>query len=90
MAERDQEFLEFVVKGLVEHPEDVKITRVVDEMGVAKNRDITEGVATAAHNRLMGVRKERAASARVAATTAQVKKIQTAYSAIGITDRAER
>ena len=30
MAERDQEFLEFVVKGLVEHPEDVKINRVVD------------------------------------------------------------
>jgi predicted RNA-binding protein YlqC (UPF0109 family) len=34
MAEKDQEFLEYVVKGLVEHPEDVKITRTVDEMGV--------------------------------------------------------
>lgn len=34
MAERDQEFLEFVVKGLVDHPEDVKISRTVDEMGV--------------------------------------------------------
>ncbi len=34
MAERDQEFLEYVVKGLVDHPEDVKIGRVVDEMGV--------------------------------------------------------
>ena len=34
MAERDQEFLEFVVRGLVEHPEDVKVSRVVDEMGV--------------------------------------------------------
>lgn len=34
MAERDQEFLEFVVKGLVDHPEDVKINRTVDEMGV--------------------------------------------------------
>ena len=34
MAERDQEFLEFVVKGLVEHPEAVKINRTVDEMGV--------------------------------------------------------
>ena len=32
--ERDQQFLEFVVKGLVDHPEDVKITRIVDEMGV--------------------------------------------------------
>ncbi len=31
---RDQEFLEFVVKSLVNYPEDVKITRTVDEMGV--------------------------------------------------------
>lgn len=37
MAEKkaaDQEFLEYVVKALVDHPEDVKITRTVDEMGV--------------------------------------------------------
>lgn len=34
MAERDQEFLEFVIKGLVDHPEDVKVNRTVDEMGV--------------------------------------------------------
>ncbi len=36
MAEKkpDQEFLEFVVKSLVDHPEDVKIDRTVDEMGV--------------------------------------------------------
>ena len=40
MAERDQEFLEFVVKGLVEHPEDVKINRVVDEMGVLLTLDL--------------------------------------------------
>lgn len=40
MAERDQEFLEFVVKGLVEHPEDVKISRVVDEMGVLLTLDL--------------------------------------------------
>lgn len=32
--ERDQQFLEYVVKALVDHPEDVKIARVVDEMGV--------------------------------------------------------
>lgn len=32
--ERDQEFLEFVVKALVDNPNDVKITRTVDEMGV--------------------------------------------------------
>ncbi len=30
----DQEFLEFVVKALVDHPEDVIIDRKVDEMGV--------------------------------------------------------
>ncbi len=32
--ERDQQFLEYVVKALVDHQEDVKITRTVDEMGV--------------------------------------------------------
>ena len=30
----DQEFLEFLVKSLVDHPQDVKIDRKVDEMGV--------------------------------------------------------
>lgn len=30
----DQEFLESIVKALVDHPEDVKIERKVDEMGV--------------------------------------------------------
>ncbi len=32
--EADKEFLEFLVKSLVDHPEDVKIERKVDEMGV--------------------------------------------------------
>ena len=32
--ERDQQFLEFVVKALVDNPDDVKVTRTVDEMGV--------------------------------------------------------
>ncbi|MGC9048874.1 MAG: KH domain-containing protein [Patescibacteria group bacterium] len=31
---KDQEFLENLVKALVEHPDDVKVTRTVDEMGV--------------------------------------------------------
>jgi len=31
---QDQEFVEFIVKGIVSHPEDVKIDRKVDEMGV--------------------------------------------------------
>ncbi|RME58937.1 KH domain-containing protein [Candidatus Parcubacteria bacterium] len=30
----DQEFLEHVVKALVDHPDDVKVDRKVDEMGV--------------------------------------------------------
>jgi predicted RNA-binding protein YlqC (UPF0109 family) len=30
----DQEFLEYLVKSLVDHPDDVKIDRKVDEMGV--------------------------------------------------------
>ncbi len=38
--ERDQEFLEFVIKGLVEHPADVKVNRVVDEMGVLLTLDL--------------------------------------------------
>lgn len=39
-TEKDQEFLEFVIKGLVEHPEDIKVTRVVDEMGVLLTLDL--------------------------------------------------
>ena len=34
MNQSDQEFLEFVVKALVDHPDDVKVDRKVDEMGV--------------------------------------------------------
>lgn len=30
----DQEFVEYVVKSIVDHPEDVAIERVIDEMGV--------------------------------------------------------
>ena len=33
-ASSDQEFLEYLIKALVDHPEDVKIDRRVDEMGV--------------------------------------------------------
>lgn len=34
MEARDQAFLEFLVKSIVDHPEDVKVDRKVDEMGV--------------------------------------------------------
>ena len=30
----DQEFVEYVVKSIVDHPDDVKIDRTIDEMGV--------------------------------------------------------
>ncbi len=33
-TEKDQEFLEFIVRELVDNPNDVKVERKVDEMGV--------------------------------------------------------
>jgi uncharacterized protein len=37
---KDQEFIEYVVKALVDHPEDVKVARKVDEMGVLITLDV--------------------------------------------------
>ncbi len=34
MAELDKEFVEYVIKAIVEKPESVKVERKVDEMGV--------------------------------------------------------
>ncbi|MEK7114613.1 MAG: KH domain-containing protein [Patescibacteria group bacterium] len=34
MEAKDQEFLEFLIKAIVDHPEDVTVDRKVDEMGV--------------------------------------------------------
>ncbi len=36
----DTQFLEYVIKALVEHPNDVKIKRTVDEMGVLMTLDV--------------------------------------------------
>jgi len=36
----DQQFLESVVKALVDHPESVRINRTVDEMGVLLTLDV--------------------------------------------------
>ncbi|HHD92727.1 MAG TPA: KH domain-containing protein [Candidatus Portnoybacteria bacterium] len=33
-TKQDQEFVEYIVKAIVNHPEDVKVERMVDEMGV--------------------------------------------------------
>lgn len=38
--ENDAQFLDYVVRGLVDHPESVKITRTVDEMGVLLSLDV--------------------------------------------------
>ena len=37
---KDQDFLEFVVKGLVSNPNAVKVKREVDEMGVLLTLDV--------------------------------------------------
>jgi hypothetical protein len=34
VEEKDQAFLEFLVKSIIDHPEDVVVERKVDEMGV--------------------------------------------------------
>ncbi|MEX2013446.1 MAG: KH domain-containing protein [Parcubacteria group bacterium] len=36
----DVQFLEYVVKALVNHPDDIKIKRTVDEMGVLMTLDV--------------------------------------------------
>ena len=41
MAERDQEFLDYVVRSLVDNPNEVKINRVVHEMGVLLTLDVS-------------------------------------------------
>ncbi len=33
-AEQDEKFLEFLIKSIVDNPDDVKVERKVDEMGV--------------------------------------------------------
>src|ERR1700760_3136929 len=40
--ERDQQFLEYVVKALVDNPNDVKINRTVDEMGVLLTMSVNQ------------------------------------------------
>jgi len=38
--EKDQEFVEFVFKSIVDHPEDVKVERTIDERGVLLSVDV--------------------------------------------------
>jgi len=39
---KEQEFLEFVIKSIVSNPDEIKITRVVDEMGVLYTLDVAK------------------------------------------------
>ena len=41
--ENDVKFLDFIIKALVEKPEEVKITRTGDEMGVLMTLDVSPG-----------------------------------------------
>lgn len=43
MADLDQEFLEYIIKALVDNPKDVKIDRKVDEMGVLLTLTVNPG-----------------------------------------------
>lgn len=38
--EKDQEFLEYIIKAIVDHPGDVKVDRKVDEMGVLLSLEV--------------------------------------------------
>lgn len=40
MADSDKDFVSYVVKAIVDHPDDVKVERKVDEMGVLIELDI--------------------------------------------------
>ena len=40
MADQDRDFVEYVVKQIVNHPEDVKVERKIDEMGVLITLDV--------------------------------------------------
>jgi predicted RNA-binding protein YlqC (UPF0109 family) len=40
MINNDQQFLEYVIKALVDNPQDVKINRTVDEMGVLMTLEV--------------------------------------------------
>jgi len=42
MQEQDAKFLEYIIKELVDHPDDVKIERTVDEMGVLLTLDVNQ------------------------------------------------
>lgn len=66
---KDQEFLEFVVKAIVNHPEDVSVTRTVDEMGVL----LTLKANPADMGQIIGKRGQNAAAIRTLLRVVGVK-----------------
>lgn len=61
--EQDKEFIEFVVKSIVDHPEEVKVERRVDEMGVL----ITVGAHAEDMGQIIGKKGETAKAIRLLA-----------------------
>jgi predicted RNA-binding protein YlqC (UPF0109 family) len=41
MQNQDQQFLDYVIKALVDNPNDIKIARTVDEMGVLMTLEVS-------------------------------------------------
>ncbi len=41
MQNQDQQFLEYVIKALVDNPNDIKVARTVDEMGVLMTLEVS-------------------------------------------------
>ncbi len=60
MSTIDQQFVEYVVKNLVEHPDDVKVDRIIDEKGVL----LTLSVNPEDLGRVIGRRGSNASSLR--------------------------
>ena len=69
MMEMDNQFLEFVVKALVDNPNDVKIKRTVDEMGVLLTLDVNAADMGKVIGAVMAEVKSTADGQRVSAIT---------------------
>ena len=70
MMEQDTQFLEYVIKALVEHPNDVKLARTVDEMGVFMTLSVNPEDMGKVIASVMGQVKGKADGQRVSATEA--------------------
>ena len=69
-SDNAQAFLEFVVKSLVENPNDVKVAKTVDEMGVLMTLDLNP----ADMGKVIGLVKQRAGNTADGGRIAQMVK----------------